>query len=156
VLLLNLRGVEPLPKSVREYLNTDAGRLARDRYKCRNRSPWYAVPDVKVPDAFLSYMSGTSPTLVANKARCVCTNSVHAVRLNRGYNIEEIQTCWESLLCQLSCEIEGHPLGGGVLKLEPGEAANVRLPLIPLALSSSDSQILDNGIMEARRWRHYA
>jgi adenine-specific DNA-methyltransferase len=27
----------------------------------------------------------------------------------------------------LSCEIEGHPLGGGMLKIEPGEAARLLL-----------------------------
>jgi hypothetical protein len=29
---------------------------------------------------------------------------------------------------QLSCEIEGHPLGGGMLKLEPREASQIALP----------------------------
>jgi adenine-specific DNA-methyltransferase len=28
----------------------------------------------------------------------------------------------------LSCKLEGHPLGGGMLKLEPREAAQVLLP----------------------------
>ena len=156
VLLLNLRGVEPLPQRVREYLDTDAGQRARQAYKCRRRRPWYVVPDVKTPDAFLSYMSGRAPSLVANDARCVCTNAVHAVQLAPDFDIVEIQRAWQSPLCQLSCEIEGHPLGGGMLKLEPGEAAEVRLPLPPAPLSHADQALLESTISEARRWRHYA
>ncbi len=156
VLLLHLRAVEPLPGRVREYLDTDAGRRAKETYKCRNRNPWYVVPDVKTPQAFLSYMSGLAPTLVANEARCVCTNSVHAVQLSPDFAIADVQRAWETPLCQLSCEIEGHPLGGGMLKLEPGEVANVRLPLRQAPASRADVAILEEAITEARRWRHYA
>lgn len=155
VLLLNLRGVEPLPKAVREYLDTDAGHTAQETYKCRNRRPWYAVPDVKTPDAFLSYMSGLSPTLVANQAHCACTNSVHAVQFSAGCEVESVQGAWETPLCQLSCELEGHPLGGGMLKLEPGEVANVRVPLKGLTLGAADSATLTGALGEIRRWRHY-
>ena len=156
VLLLDLRGVDPLPPRVGEYLDTDAGRLARETYKCRNRNPWYAVPDVKTPDAFLSYMSGLAPALVANEAGCVCTNSVHAVRLSPGFSVADVQRAWESPLCQLSCEIEGHPLGGGMLKLEPGEVANVSLPIRSRPLSRADTSLLEETLIVARRWRHYA
>jgi len=156
VLLLHLRGVDPLPARVREYLETDAGHEAKETYKCRNRNPWYVVPDVKVPHAFLSYMSGMAPALVANEAGCVCANSVHAVQLCPDFDIANVQRAWETPLCQLSCEIEGHPLGGGMLKLEPGEVANVRLPLRHAPTSRTDAAILEDAITEARRWRHYA
>jgi hypothetical protein len=156
VLLLNLRGVDPVPAAIRNYLETDAGKNAKATYKCRNRSPWYVVPDVKTPDAFLSYMSGLAPTLVANEARCACTNSVHAVRLRAGFDIADVQRAWQTPLCQLSCELEGHPLGGGMLKLEPGEAANIRLPLRGATPSRTDTVILEETLVEARRWRHYA
>jgi len=156
VLLLHLSGVNPLPGPVLEYLETDAGQDAKETYKCRNRNPWYVVPDVKTPDAFLSYMSGLAPAFVANEAGCVCTNSVHAVRLSPGVEISEVQRAWQTPLCQLSCELEGHPLGGGMLKLEPGEVANVRLPLGGAAISRSDSAVLEETLAESRRWRHYA
>jgi adenine-specific DNA-methyltransferase len=156
VLLLRLSRDEPLPGTVREYLETDAGRMAKATYKCRNRNPWYVVPDVKTPDAFLSYMSGVAPTLVANEAGCVCTNSLHAVRLAAGFAVADVQRAWQTPLCQLSCEIEGHPLGGGMLKLEPGEVANVHLPLRNAALGRADAALLQETLAEARRWRHYA
>ena len=69
VLLLRLRRGAPLEKGVRDYLESAGGIAARATFKCRNRNPWYVVPDVRVPDAFLSYMSGEGPSLVRNTAR---------------------------------------------------------------------------------------
>ena len=156
VLLIDLKGVNELTPSIKRYLDSPAGREARKGYKCRNRDPWYAVPDVRVPDAFLSYMSGVRPVLVRNDAGCVCTNSVHAVTLKPGCSIPRLQRAWSNPLVDLSCELEGHPLGGGLLKLEPREAASVRLPLGNLRLKSSEAMALKDGIDEMRRWRHYA
>lgn len=68
VLLLRLTRELELPSAVRRYLDSSAGKEARQGYKCRNRSPWYAVPDVQVPDYVMSYMSGRSVNLVKNVA----------------------------------------------------------------------------------------
>src|SRR5258708_667590 len=76
VLLLNLRGVDPLPAACREYLDTDTGHLAEKTYKCVTRKPWYVVPAVKTPDAFLSYMTGLAPTSLPNEPPLACPNSV--------------------------------------------------------------------------------
>jgi adenine-specific DNA-methyltransferase len=56
---------------------------------------------------------------------------------------------------QLSCEIEGHPLGGGMLKLEPREATQIVLPMAK-AVARGDRQILESAIETLRTWRHYA
>ena len=156
VLLLDLGREGQLPEPTRRYLETADAKKAKGAYKCRNRNPWYVVPDVRVPDAFLSYMSGLRPTLVSNSARCVCTNSVHAVRLKGEASLQQLQRAWEHPLAQLSCEIEGHPLGGGMLKLEPGEAAKTLLPMRKLELSASAEDDLQEATMAMRRWRHYA
>lgn len=153
VLLLCLRRNDSLPKSVERYLSTPDGQAARKTYKCRNRNPWYSVPDVTVPSAFLSYMSGHSVALVANHAGCVCTNSVHAVRLTGRLPMAEIQGRWSDQFTALSCELEGHPLGGGMLKLEPGEA--LRLTLVAREPSQVDNVTIQAGIDELKRWRHY-
>lgn len=154
ILLLRLGRNEELPSSVRTYLDSDEGREARNRYKCRMREPWYAVPDVTVPDAFLAYMSGDNAALVANRARCVGTNSVHVVTLKNSISITRLQRLWRGPLTQLSCEIEGHPLGGGMLKVEPGEAGRIVL-LDPETLPKREVRLVKQGIQEMRRWRHY-
>jgi adenine-specific DNA-methyltransferase len=140
---------------VQDYLNSSGAKKARATFKCRNRTPWYVVPDVRVPDAFLSYMSGEGPQLMANKAGCTCTNSIHAVCLNDNWDVANLELAWRHPLTRLSCELEGHPLGGGMLKLEPREAARVVLPGPRLRLSARELNLIQVGIETMRRWRHY-
>jgi hypothetical protein len=154
ILLLRLKRSDSIPPPVRNYLDSAAGNRAREAYKCRNRDPWYVVRDVTVPDAFLSYMSGTSPALVANDAKCAATNSVHVVKLNGRLGISELQERWRQVITQLSCEVEGHPLGGGMLKLEPREAGNVLLTRQTPRAKREEGRIAE-GIDVLRRWRHY-
>ena len=154
VYLLRLRREDELPIAVKRYLDCAAAREAQESYKCRNRDPWWVVPDVKVPDGFLSYMSGEGPTLVRNPAGCVCTNSVHAVQLNGRIGATELARRWRSPLTALSCELEGHPLGGGMLKLEPGEASRLLLTE-PDAVSKDESEVVMEGVRSMRQWRNY-
>lgn len=154
MLLLRIAAGDRLPGSVLRYLDSPAGQSARLGYKCRNRDPWYVVPDVVVPDAFLPYMSGAGPALVANPARCVATNSVHVVRLKGGTGISEVQRIWKQPFTELSCEVEGHPLGGGMLKLEPREAGRVVLARKPIR-SRQDRRLIREGLWTMRQWRHY-
>ena len=153
VLLLDLRGAESLPRSVLDYLDSPDGRTARQAYKCRTRDPWFAVPHVRTPDAFLSIMAGGTPRLVRNSAGVACTNSVHAVTLTNGLDMRRVTTCWNGPLTTLSCELEGHALGGGVLKLEPAEARNVVLAL-DTTLSDEEAHLMAEGVRELRTWRN--
>ena len=153
VLLLDLAGVTKLPRSVAAYLESPEGRSASRAYKCRNRKPWFAVPDVRTPHAFLSIMSGRGPKLVGNSAGATCTNSVHAVEFTNGADATRYVRSWRNELTTFSCELEGHALGGGVLKIEPAEARRVLLAP-DLDLSEEQKEILRRGTTELRRWRH--
>lgn len=155
ILLLKIPKAVELPRSVKRYLETDAGQAARTAYKCRVRDPWYVVPDVQVPDFFLTYMAGLEPALVRNDAECTCTNSVHAVRIRTGSSARKYVATWKSAFVQLSCEIEGHPLGGGMLKLEPREAAQIVLPA-PSTLKRINLALVGEAVSTMRQWRHYA
>ena len=154
VLLLDLSKIKTVPSSVRKYLESDAAVEAKQSYKCRNRNPWYVVPDVSVPDAFLSYMSGASPNLVGNLAGCVCTNSVHAVRLKTQLTLDHLVKAWRHPVCGLSTEIEGHPLGGGLLKIEPGEASRILLAFGNGRKNRFDYTLIRQGTEIAKSWRH--
>ena len=63
ILLLRLEHSDSGSPGGQADLDSSPGRKARETYKCRNRDPWYVVPDVTTPDAFLSYMSGDHPCL---------------------------------------------------------------------------------------------
>ncbi|MXY70635.1 MAG: N-6 DNA methylase [Acidobacteriia bacterium] len=154
MMLLRIPKTAQLPVAVRDYLNSDMGQKAREAYKCRTRRPWYSVPDVRIPDYFLTYMSGISPSLVKNSARATCSNAVHAVQVNGGVSAERILAPWLTPFVRLSCELEGHPLGGGMLKLEPREAARIVLPG-PTAISSESEAEIADAASIMRGWRHY-
>lgn len=153
VLLLKLDADTPMTSPLKRYLRSQAGLAAQKTYKCRNRSPWYVVPDVTVPHAFLSYMSSNGPALVANRARCVGTNSVHAVNITGDWSLARLQHAWDDPFTSLSCEAEGHPLGGGMLKIEPGEAVRVAM-VSGRKWGNEERDLIDEGVRTLRRWRH--
>ncbi|MBR7990750.1 SAM-dependent DNA methyltransferase [Burkholderia cenocepacia] len=154
VLLLRLPKVSKVPATVLKYLDSEAGQQAREAYKCRVREPWYSVPDVQIPDFFMSYMSGKDVSLVSNEAGCSCTNSVHGVRVRDHAAVDQIAQAWETPFIKLSCELEGHPLGGGMLKLEPGEATRLVLPSQDVYADLRKTEIED-AVITMREWRHY-
>ena len=162
VFLLRIPPRAPVPEAVRAYLDTTEGRQAQASYKCRNRTPWYTVPDVRRPEFVLTYMSGRSPALAANHSRCTCTNALLALDLRSdlfegdgGFSEQRLSAGWDSPTGRLSCELEGHPLGGGMLKLEPGEARHVLLAP-DAAMDQRDGSLLHDGIEVMRQWRHVA
>ncbi|NKL38766.1 N-6 DNA methylase [Rhizobium leguminosarum bv. viciae] len=150
-LLLNLPPTGGLPETVSRYLATDQGHEASNSYKCRVRRPWYSVPGVSRPDYFLQYMSGADVRLARNDAGAVCTNSVHAVHLRDAQKARKALSTWGSDYTKLSCELEGHPLGGGMLKLEPREAGRIGFICEGLVLPHL---IFAEALSEMRRWRH--
>ena len=161
VFLLRIPPRVRVPAAVQAYLDTAEGHEARASYKCRNRNPWYTVPDVRRPAFVLTYMSGRSPTLAANGGGCTCTNALLAVdprsgmfQNNDGF-CDRLPAAWDSSVGRLSCEIEGHPLGGGMLKLEPGEARNVVLAPDTL-VDQQAGALMEEGVEVLRRWRHVA
>jgi adenine-specific DNA-methyltransferase len=156
MLLLRLTKEHEIPSSVKRYLDSEAGRLARQAYKCRSRSPWYAVPDVQVPDFILTYMSGRTPQLVKNDAGVTCTNTVHSVRIRDPKLARKLLPSWNGPLVKLSCELEGHPLGGGMLKLEVREASRILFPSPAFRLEGRELSEVNAAVTEMRRWRHYA
>ena len=154
MLLLHIPKAKHVPSRVQGYLDSAAGRKAREAYKCRHRKPWYSVPDVRVPDFFLTYMAGQAANLVRNAARASCTNALHGVRVRCPAVAAELPTAWRSPLARLSCELEGHALGGGMLKLELKEAGRIILPPLGLAASPPAAEI-EEATSVMRRWRHY-
>ena len=154
MMLLRIPRNAELSPSVSKYLESDLGKRAREAYKCRIRSPWYSVPHVRVPDFFLTYMSGLTPNLVRNRAAASCTNAVHGVHVRNRKAILRVVESWHTPFVRLSCELEGHPLGGGMLKLEPREAAGIVFPAPNLVSRLSPPEIVE-AVSTMRSWRHY-
>lgn len=125
--LLLIESPDDLPEGVLKYVKRGEDEGSNRSYKCRSRSPWFCVPHVYQPDGFLTYMSGSFPLLVANDACVVAPNSLHILRLHGKSTMtcDAIAASWQTSLTRLSVEIEGHAMGGGMLKIEPSEAERV-------------------------------
>ena len=157
ICVLDLSETDELPSPVRDYLQSPRAEEARARYKCRVRDPWYVIPGLdRVPSAFITCMSGRESRLAINRAGAVCTNSVLAVSLKGKLAQSELLRGWRHPLARLSQELEGHPLGGGMLKLEPGEARRVLVPTSQLRVGDAEERMLDEAVDMMRKWRHYA
>ncbi len=157
--LLYIQRTQSPPEQLQAYLLQGVRRGVPDRYKCRVRKPWYAVPHVHRPDAFLTYMTGGDPQFVANEAKAAAPNTLHVVRLipNCPVTAVELAAAWQTSLTALSCEVEGHSLGGGMLKLEPTEAGRVAIALPNLSpgtlqsLATDLDRLLRDGKTESAR-----
>ncbi|MEP7010189.1 MAG: N-6 DNA methylase [Acidobacteriota bacterium] len=127
-----------------------------ERYKCRVRSPWFRVPGVVSPDAFLTYMSDVVPRLCLNQAKTVASNTLLTIRLQgvpAALRRAFVAAFYNSATL-MSAERIGRSYGGGVLKLEPREADRLLVPSVELVgrhkaslikLSDTMDTVLRNG-----------
>jgi hypothetical protein len=146
---------QKFPQEIRDYLANGRKLGVHSRFKCRVRDPWYSVPHVRVAHALLSYMSGGLPKLVLNSNGFVAPNTLHVVRFAKVTTARNFVAGWHSSLTKLSCEVEGHPLGGGMLKLEPTEAKRLLVALPRrgdrVSLSAQVDRLLREGAVEEAR-----
>ncbi|HKI59155.1 MAG TPA: N-6 DNA methylase [Trueperaceae bacterium] len=113
------------------YLSGAGPAGVRGRAKVRGRTPWYRVTRAAPPDLALTAMSAVAPRLAVNATGAAVSNTLHAVRLEPAAQVPPWLLALAAItsLAELSAELEGHALGGGMLKLEPSEATRLLLPL---------------------------
>jgi adenine-specific DNA-methyltransferase len=156
-LLLNVPGIpkEKLSKSLRQYIEDGERRGLNNGYKCSIRDPWYMVPSVWTPDAFMLRQIHSYPKIILNETRATSTDTIHRVRFHSGTEGKALAAAFLNSLTLAFSEVIGRSYGGGVLELEPTEAENLPIPLIgsekldsefinELAVSNSIRQVLDN------------
>ena len=101
------------------------------RNKCEKRKPWYVVTDRSNPDAFLMYMSWYGPKIILNRSSADCTNAIHRIYFkDKNIDPKSIALGILSSIAQYHIELKGRTYGGGVLKLEPGIANIIWIPII--------------------------
>lgn len=146
-------------RSLRRYLMRGEREGVPDAYKCRVRDLWWRPPAVAPPDLFFTYMSHRYPRLVRNTARVSFVNSMHGVRLRSDAPKDAAAAL--PLLClnsvtMLGAEIFGRSYGGGVLKMEPSEAASLPVPGPMLFQSAFDRLKVDRAALDRQlrngRW----
>ena len=108
------------------YIKQGERMRVHEGYKCSIRTPWYAVPAVWTPDAFVFRQIYDFPRMVINEARATATDTIHRMKC-RANPVHTVANSYTHLTAA-SAEIEGRSYGGGVLELEPTEATNLLMP----------------------------
>jgi len=124
--------VDESEPEVAAYLAAGKARGLPQRAKARHRTPWWRVTRTAAPDLLMTSMAAGRPRLSVNAMQAAVCNTLHAVWRRTGSGAAEPRTLAAaalSSLTELSAELEGHALGGGLLKLEPSAAQAVLLPV---------------------------
>lgn len=142
-------------RGIRAYIAKGEAEGVPKGYKCRIRSPWWRPPVVPPPDLFFTYMSHRYPRLVRNSARVSFLNSMHGIRLRK--DAPKAAAPALPMLClnsvtMLGAEIFGRSYGGGVLKMEPREAAALPVPG-PRALNEAGNVLKGDRALLERQLR---
>ncbi len=129
--LVHLLHLEPqnggkLPRGVSAYIKSGEDDQHHTGYKCSIRKPWYAVPSVWIPDAFMFRQIYDFPRVVLNGAEATSTDTIHRMRCKA--KPDKLLANLYTHLTAASAEIEGRSYGGGVLELEPTEAERLLVP----------------------------
>ena len=136
---------DPLPRLLQIPKDYAGGHAALDRYlaagrargvdrayKCRTRSPWYAVRrQLPPPELFLGYLMKRRPRLAANLAGAHSTNNVHRLFAKGPLDAPSLAAAGMNAATRLSIELLGRVSAAGALKIEPGDAPKVLLPRRP-------------------------
>ncbi|MBX3036013.1 MAG: SAM-dependent DNA methyltransferase [Anaerolineales bacterium] len=92
------------------------------RFKCRQRHPWFITPSIETPDIILTVF-GDKPRMYVNKGKYIASNSLLCGFIqNKSVDLDDFVASWYNSLTLLFIELKIHSLGGGVLVFIPGEA----------------------------------
>lgn len=138
--------LERLPKAAQTYIRDAETKGWHLGYKCRIRDPWYVVPSMWKPDAFMLRQIHRCPKLIMNKSGATCTDTIHRVRFIDKRLGPAVTSAFFNSLTFAFTEVIGRSYGGGVLELEPREAE--KLPIPDPRSKNLDLQELDK-ILEA-------
>jgi hypothetical protein len=106
------------------------------------RDPWWRVPYLRPADLFLTYMNADTPRFAGNLACAHHLNSVHGIYLSdslRDDGIRLLPLASLNSATLLGAETVGRAYGGGLLKIEPGEADLLPVPSIDLVRKNKDA-----------------
>lgn len=141
-----------LPEPLKNYVRQGEEQQFHQGYKCRNRTPWYVVPSIWTPEAFMLRQVHGYPKIILNEADATCTDTIHRVRFRGHIDKRAITAAFFNVLTFAFAEVTGRSYGGGVLTFEPSEAEYLPIPLLGaenLDLCQLDKLLRENNMSAA-------
>lgn len=121
----------PLTDAARDYLAEGEASGLPDRFKCRIRTPWYAVPVVPAGEVVLPKRADVHHRMSLNLAGAHSTDTLYRGVMRKAA-ARDLVASFHNCLTALGAELEGRSYGGGVLELVPSEVARLPVPLCPI------------------------
>lgn len=151
-----------MSEAARRYVGSKASLAVRTGYKVSRRATWHEVPiPHRRPDLLFPPMIHRFPRLVANTNRRLASNLLYHVESAdpRATSVRALAARSLSSVFSLSCEMEGRPFAGGVLKIEPSESERLLVPRASLEqdrrlarmFPTLDRLVRDGHLEEAQR-----
>ena len=113
----------------RRYLKRGEAEGLHQRYKCRMRKPWYAVPSVYATEVGMLKRCHDTPRLIYNEMRAFTTDTAYRVKAGPRTSSKQLVHDFFNPLTALTAELEGRHYGGGVLELVPSEIERLMIPV---------------------------
>lgn len=132
------RAKSELPKPVQSYIRLGEAQGLHRRFKCRVRTPWYAVPSVYATPVGMLKRCHDIPRLVLNRMEAFTTDTSYRIKPKGDVETETLVGSFVNSLTALSAELEGRHYGGGVLELVPSEIERL---VVPIASPSSKATL---------------
>jgi adenine-specific DNA methylase len=110
-----------------EYIRNGESEDLHERYKCRIRTPWYAVPSVYATEVGMLKRAHSTPRLILNTMMAYTTDTSYRIQVKEG-TAAHLVSNFLNPLTALSAELEGRHYGGGVLELVPSEIERLLIP----------------------------
>ena len=122
-----------------EYIKIGEEKDYHVRYLAKHRKEWWWLEQREPPDAFLIYMFRRGLRAILNEARALAPNTLHYIYFRDKKYAKAVLTYLNS---STALELAQYRVyGGGLRKLEPGEAERIPVP-DPHALSEAELEML--------------
>ena len=123
-------------ESLKPWIERGVERGVAARTKCRTRTPWWRVALGEIPEALFVYL-GRHPRIVENRARAYAANSFFIFRGSEVAAASLAVTSMTSVF-QASALVASRQLGGGLRKLQVGDAASLPIAAADVSRETCD------------------
>lgn len=130
--LLDIDGHSARDREVAALLARGREQGLHERYLCRQRTPWYRLEEMDVPDALLSpLITAQGLRIVTNEVGAMPSNSLYGLFLREGVDAEagaRVIAWLRSDGGVAALRDRGRQFAGGSIKLEPRELRALPIP----------------------------